>query len=174
MIDNGSNIILLLDYLGIMAPIVLLVISIILLQNKNIYFKTYIIGYGLNIILNAILKYAIKEPRPSKDMKILEIAIANQHRIGFNKYGMPSGHAQTCGYSLIYITMVLNNTFVTGLYLIITFISLYQRYKYFNHTILQLIVGLLTGMLFGYITYYAGNKYIKGNFKMRPDDFAPK
>jgi membrane-associated phospholipid phosphatase len=174
MIDIASNIILLLDYLGVMAPIVLLVISILLLQNKKYYFKAYIIGYGLNILLNSILKYAIKEPRPSKDMRIFEIAIANEKRIGFDKYGMPSGHAQTCGYSLVYITMVLNNSYITGLYLIITLISLYQRYKYFNHTILQLIIGLIVGMTFGYITYCAGNKYIKGNFKMRPDDFAPK
>ncbi len=168
------DITLLLDYFGLMAPLVLLVISTILLQNKVKYLQVYILGFILNNALNAILKYAIKEPRPSKDLRILEIAIANQKRIGFDNYGMPSGHAQNCGYNLVFITLVFNNSFITGLYLVITAICLYQRYKYFNHTILQLIIGLIIGLGFGYLAYYVGNKWLKGNLKMRPDDFAPK
>lgn len=165
---------LLLDYFGLVAPLVLLIISTFLLLNKIKYLQVYIIGFILNNILNAILKYAIREPRPIKDSRILEIAIYNQKRIGFDYYGMPSGHAQNCGYNLAYITLVLNNTFITGLYLIITYISLYQRYKYFNHTILQLIIGLIIGLGFGYLAYYVGNKWLKGDLKMRSDDFAPK
>ena len=165
---------LLLDYFGLVAPLVLLLISTFLLQNKIKYLQVYIVGFILNNILNAILKYAIKEPRPSKDSRILEIAISNQKRFGFDYYGMPSGHAQNCGYNLAFITLVFNNPFITGLYLVITAISLYQRYKYFNHTILQLIIGLIIGLIMGYLAYYVGNKWIKGNLKMRPDDFAPK
>jgi membrane-associated phospholipid phosphatase len=165
---------LLLDYFGLVAPLVLLLISTFLLQNKIKYLQVYIVGFILNNILNAILKYAIKEPRPSKDSRILEIAISNQKRFGFDHYGMPSGHAQNCGYNLAFITLVLNNPFITGLYLVITAISLYQRYKYFNHTILQLIIGLIIGLGFGYLAYYVGNKWLKGNLKMQPDDFAPK
>ena len=165
---------LLLDYFGLVAPLVLLLISTFLLQNKIKYLQVYIVGFILNNILNAILKYAIKEPRPSKDSRILEIAISNQKRFGFDHYGMPSGHAQNCGYNLAFITLVLNNPFITGLYLVITAISLYQRYKYFNHTILQLIIGLIIGLGVGYLAYYVGNKWLKGNLKMQPDDFAPK
>jgi membrane-associated phospholipid phosphatase len=168
------NITLLLDYFGLVAPLILLLISTFLLQNKVKYLQVYITGFILNNALNAILKYANKEPRPSKDMRILEIAISNQKRFGFDNYGMPSGHAQNCGYNLAFITLVLNNSFITGLYLVITGISLYQRYKYFNHTILQLIIGLIIGLGFGYLAYYVGNKWLKGNLKMRPDDFAPK
>jgi membrane-associated phospholipid phosphatase len=168
------NITLLLDYFGLVAPLVLLLISTFLLQNKVKYLQVYIVGFILNNILNAILKYAIKEPRPSKDTRILEIAISNQKRFGFDHYGMPSGHAQNCGFSLAFITLVLNNPFITGLYLVITSISLYQRYKYFNHTILQLIIGLIVGLIMGYLAYYVGNKWLKGNLKMQPDDFAPK
>jgi hypothetical protein len=87
---------------------------------------------------------------------------------------MPSGHAQSCGFNLAFITLVLNNSFITGLYLVISFISLYQRYKYSNHTILQLIVGFLLGLGFGYMIYHVGNKWIKGNLIMKFDDFAPK
>lgn len=173
MIDN-FNLTYFLDYVGMMAPIILFIISIFLLQNKMKYLQVYIIGSILNNILNAILKYAIKEPRPSRDSRILKIAIANEKRVSFDKYGMPSGHAQNCGFNLAFITLVLNNSFITGLYLVVSFISLHQRYKYSNHTILQLIVGFLIGLIFGYMIYHIGNKWIKGNLIMKFDDFAPK
>jgi membrane-associated phospholipid phosphatase len=171
---ENFNITYLIDYLGMTAPLVLFIISVFLLQNKIKYLLVYIAGSILNNILNAILKYAIKEPRPSKDSRILTIAIANENRISFDKYGMPSGHAQNCGFNLAFITLVLNNSFITGLYLVISFISLYQRYKYSNHTILQLIIGFILGLGFGYMIYHVGNKWIKGNLTMKFDDFAPK
>jgi membrane-associated phospholipid phosphatase len=172
MLDDNS-IVLFFDYLGIYAPIILFFISILLLQNKTKYLQIYTFGFIFNIILNSILKYAIKEPRPSKSSRILEIGIPNTH-FGFDNYGMPSGHAQTCGYSLAFITLVLNNPLITGLYLVFTFISLFQRFKYNNHTILQLIVGLAVGLGFGYLMYHVGNKWIKGDLKMKLDDNAPK
>ena len=169
-----NNIILFFDYLGLMAPIFLFIVSMILLQNKMKYLLIYIFGTILNNVLNAILKYVIKEPRPTKESRILEIAIANHKRVSFDKYGMPSAHAQNCGFNLAFITLVLNNSFITGLYLVISFISMYQRFKYLNHTILQLIVGFITGLGFGYMVYNVGNKWIKGNLTMKFDDFAPK
>jgi membrane-associated phospholipid phosphatase len=166
--------ILFIDYIGLYAPIILVFISIFVLQNKTKYLQIYIIGLILNNILNAVLKYAIKEPRPSIDSRILEMAIANGKRFGYDVYGMPSGHAQTCAYNLAFITLVLNNSFITGLYLVITSISMYQRHKYFNHTILQLIIGFCVGLIFGYLSYYVGNKWLKGNLTPKLDDFAPK
>jgi membrane-associated phospholipid phosphatase len=173
MTDNFS-IAYFIDYWGMMAPAVLFIISIFLLQNKMKYLLVYIIGTILNNILNAILKYAIKEPRPTKESRILEIAISNYKRVSFDKYGMPSAHAQNCGFNLAFITLVLNNSFITGLYLVISFISLYQRYKYSKHTILQLIIGFIIGIGFGYMIYHVVNKWIKGNLTMKFDDFAPK
>ena len=173
MIDN-LNITLMLDYFGVVAPAVLFVVSIFLLQNKIKYLQVYIAGFILNLALNAILKYTIKEPRPTQNENILKIAVANNNRISFDKYGMPSGHAQTCGYSLAFITLVLNNPLITGLYLVATYISVSQRYRHLNHTLLQIIVGLVIGIGFGYLSYYVGNKWIKGNLRMKLDDYAPK
>ena len=166
--------VLFIDYIGLYAPIILIIISIFVLQNKTKYLQVYVIGVILNSILNVILKYAIKEPRPSKDSRILEMAIANGKRFDYDVYGMPSGHAQNCAYNLAFVTLVLNNSFITGLYLVITAISMYQRYKYFNHTILQLIIGFGIGLLFGYLIYIVGNKWLKGNLTMKLDDYAPK
>jgi membrane-associated phospholipid phosphatase len=172
MTDNIN--ILFIDYIGLYAPLILIFVSIFILQNKTKYLQIYIIGLILNNVLNAVLKYAIKEPRPSIDSRILEMAIANGERFGYDRYGMPSGHAQNCAYNLAFVTLVLNNSFITGLYLVISAISMYQRHKYGNHTILQLIIGFCVGLIFGYLCYYAGNKWLKGDLTPKLDDFAPK
>ena len=86
---------------------------------------------------------------------------------------MPSGHAQNCAYCLAFINMVLNDPFITAIYIVFTFNTLFQRYLYNNHTILQLVVGTFIGLFVGYIIYTIANKNIMGNIKMKKDDNAP-
>ena len=106
-----------------------------------------------------------------------ELALKNGRRFVFKNgiphdiFGMPSGHAQHCGFSLAFITLVFNSPFKTTLYLIITLSSLMQRYLYNNHTVLQLIVGCIIGIFAGYITYLFGSKNITGNIKTKKDDY---
>ena len=164
---------LLRDYIGLYAPIILFILSLFLLRNMATYLRFFVSGFILNNILNIILKLFIKEPRPTQDQKAIEIGLVNGARIGFDKFGMPSGHGQNCGYCLAFITMTLNNPFITAIYSVITVISLFQRYLYNNHTILQLLVGILVGYSFGYLTYSIGHKYIMGNIKMKKDDNGP-
>ena len=161
------------DYIGMLAPAILFILSIFLLRNMKTYLRFFVFGFILNNILIVILKLAIKEPRPTEEQKAIEIGIVNGARISFDKFGMPSGHAQNCSFCLAFITMVLNNPYISGLYAIITFNSLFQRYLYNNHTILQLIVGTIVGTTFGYIMYTIANKNIMGNIKMKKDDDAP-
>jgi len=161
---------LLLDYIGLYAPIILFILSIFFLRNMYKYFYFFVVGFIFNNILNIVLKLLIKEPRPTTDQKAIEIGIVNGARIGFDKFGMPSGHAQNCGYCLVFIIMTLNDHFITTLYLSISTISLFQRYLYNNHTILQLIIGVIIGTFFAYLTYNIANKYIMGNIKMKKDD----
>ena len=164
---------LLRDYIGLFAPIILFFLSLFLLRNNKKYLYFFFYGFILNNILNIILKVAIKEPRPTAERKVIEIGIANEARISFDKFGMPSGHAQNCAYCLAFITMVLNDPFITAFYTVITFNTLFQRYLYNNHTILQLVVGTFIGLFVGYIIYTIANKNIMGNIKMKKDDYAP-
>lgn len=164
---------LLIDYIGLYAPIMLFFITLFLLRNMKKYLTFFVSGFILNNILNIILKLIIQEPRPSKDQKSIEIGVVNGARISFDKFGMPSGHAQNCGYCLIFILMTLNSPFITTLYAVITIISLCQRYLYNNHSILQLCIGIIVGSGFGYLTYLSANKYIVGNIKMKKDDYGP-
>ena len=152
---------LLRDYIGLYAPVILFFLTLLLLRNMRNYLQFFVIGFILNNILNIILKIAIKDARPNNEQKTIEIGVVNGARIGFDKFGMPSGHAQNCGYCSSFITLVLNDPFITTLYL------------YGNHSLLQLAVGLFIGIWFGYLTYLLGNKYIMGNIKMRKDDNAP-
>jgi len=162
---------LLRDTIGFFAPVILFMFSVLLLRHMSNYLLFYIAGTILNNILNIILKMIIKEPRPSKDQKFIEIGVTNGAIISFDKFGMPSGHAQNCGFSLAFITLVFNNPFITTIYLIISLISIMQRYIYNNHTVLQLIIGFIIGLIAGYITYLFGSKHIMGNIKTKKDDY---
>ena len=97
------------NYIGLYAPIILFILSILILRNKTIFLKFFVAGFILNTILNILLKLIIKEPRPLHDKKALEIGVVNGARIGFDKFGMPSGHAQICGFCLTFITLTLSN-----------------------------------------------------------------
>jgi len=149
------DLLLFLNYIGLYAPIILFILTIIILRNKTIFLQFFIAGFILNTILNIILKLSIKEPRPLHDKKTLEIGVVNGARISFDKFGMPSGHAQTCGFCLSFIILTLLNYpfWIILLYSLITLITLLQRYLNNNHSALQLLIGFFIGLLCGIFTY---------------------
>jgi membrane-associated phospholipid phosphatase len=161
------------DYIGLYAPIILFIFTIFLLRNMKTFLSVFVAGFLFNNLLNIVLKLLIKEPRPSKDQKAIEIGVVNGARIGFDKFGMPSGHAQNGGFCFTFITMVLNNPFVSTLFLIISVISLFQRYLYNNHTILQLGVGFIVGSIVALFAYRIANQYIVGSTQIKKDEYGP-
>ena len=60
------------DWIGISAPVILFIISLFLLRNVKKYLLFYVGGFGLNNLLNILLKILIKEPRPDDDTKFIE------------------------------------------------------------------------------------------------------
>ena len=171
--NNPFNMSTIFELIGFSAPGLMLMSSILLFRNKRKYLTYLIFGYVLCGILNALLKYIFKEPRPSNDWEILRIGITHNKRFSFDIYGMPSGHAQYCGFLLAFTAFVQNDPFITGIYAILTLICLYQRYLYENHSIKQVVVGLFVGLMFGYLLYFVATKNLIGNIKMRPDDDGP-
>ena len=156
-----------LDTIGTTAPYTLFIISVFLLRNLKYYLFFYILGFGLNNLLNIALKLLIKEPRPQDDTKFIELL---GNRVGHDKYGMPSGHAQNCFFSLVYITLALNQPTITLFYIGMSFICIIQRYEYKNHTLIQLFVGSIVGILFAYLIYFFSGKFILGKVNGRKDD----
>jgi len=161
------------DYIGYLGPVILLILSIFLLINKATLLSTYIFGLIISCIMNCILKYIIKEPRPSEDLSIYNASIAHGKRISFDKYGMPSGHATGAFYSTAFIFFALKDPTISFIYLIISINTMFQRVKYKNHTISQVIVGAFVGAITGYLAYLFATKKLVGLLKYKKDDNAP-
>lgn len=102
------------------------------LHKQLLYFLLIL---ALNMTVNIVLKYSIKEPRPVDK---------SQHGIGYD-YGMPSGHSQTATLLLLIIFSInapLNIRIVATLLVIIIYI---HRYVFQYHTIKQIIGGIVVG-----------------------------
>jgi len=172
MINILNNII---KDIGEYGPVILFFISLILLWSKESLFFYYVIGFFINLILNIFLKMVFQQPRPSVDIKLFE-SIKNNRKLNnknillFDMFGMPSGHTQTCFFSVIFIFLSLKKYNILFGYLLISTLTMYQRVKYNYHTILQVFFGAIIGCLLGYVIYYISQKNIKGCIKAKPDD----
>ena len=159
-----------LDWVGSSGPYLLNLISFFILANQPYFLFWYIVGIFGNFIINIILKPWIKDPRPKEDIKLFELGLTHGKRTSFDQYGMPSGHSQSVGFSCMYIFMVKKNYSILLLYSTISLLTLMQRFKYKNHTILQIIVGFLIGLSTGYMFYEAAKIYLKGKLNKKEDD----
>ena len=155
------------------VPIILITITTILLWKKETLLFYFILGATINIILNFILKGVFKEPRPTGNQQIIQLAINNGKRFGSQVYGMPSGHAQTAFYCAAFIFLSLNNWKITAFYMTMALFTCYQRYIYKEHTLWQLFVGSLVGIIMGYIAFNASKKQKMGILISKPEDDAP-
>lgn len=157
------------------GPIIVILCSILYLINKPTYLFFYTIGTIINIILNLTLKYIIKDNRPSvseKEKKIITLANKNDYFNSIDKYGMPSGHAQSLGFSIGFMYIFIKKSYLLWIYIIISCITLIQRYINNKHTILQLLIGYVIGMIIGLIFYKIGNHSNKGYLFKKKDDNA--
>ena len=66
---------------------------------------------------------------------------------------MPSGHAQSVSFSTIFIYLSLHNIYLTSIFIIISFIAIFQRVYLNFHTLEQVIVGILVGSFLSYLFY---------------------
>ena len=164
---------------GKSGPLVLFIYSLYLLWNKSNLLYYYIFGVFLNAILNLVLKGIIKEPRPSEDPKLFNIALKHSIRFKFvngyphDIFGMPSGHAQSAFFSTIFIYLALKDPKISFIYLLICLITMYQRVLFKSHTVLQVFAGALVGILFGGFIYLMARQKIMGKLRAKPDDDGP-
>ena len=169
------------DRIGQNGPIILIIYSVYLLWNKPNLFFYYTVGVFINAILNLIIKGIIQEPRPSEDLKTFELALKNGERFVFKDgiiphdiFGMPSGHSQSSLFSAIFIFLSLRKLNIFGFYLLISFIVMAQRVAFDYHTIRQVIVGAIVGMLYGYFMFHMAQNKIMGVIREKIDDYGPK
>ena len=125
------------DTLGYYGPHILDICSIIFLYIYHIQSVLWYVGGSLcNRIINSILKNCWRVRRQTQ--------IPFQNKIE-PSYAMPSGHAQSVFFSTIYIYFF--NSHLALIYAFVSIVTCYQRLKYKNHTVGQLFVGALLGLI---------------------------
>jgi membrane-associated phospholipid phosphatase len=136
------------DLLSDKGPIILLFFTIIILIIYNVKITfIFLVGYFLNIIINKLLKKYINDIRPLKETK---------------KNRMPSGHSQLIFYIIGFMFFVsyfkkiyipyLN--YILFIYLLFLINTIYDCIKYKYHTIDQLLIGGILGILLGYLIIF--------------------
>jgi len=167
---------MILDYIGYFGPQILFLTSIFLLRKKSTLLYIYLLASFINIIINYGLKGLICDPRPSEDIHLFNIELngskINGRRFGFDRFGMPSGHAQSSFFSLVFIYLAFKDIKITFVYLLISLITLYQRVKYKNHSIGQVIVGAFVGAIIASAFFKYSQHILKKELRVKIDDHA--
>ena len=109
----------------------------------------FLVWFAINSSTNKVLKQWIREPRPNNYQQIHDGGQYTRAEI----YGMPSGHSQTIFFVVMYVWMVLQNISLTLTGLFVAALTLYQRWADKKHTISQLAVGCVVGLLMGWASY---------------------
>ncbi len=167
-----------LDILGY-GPLYLVVLSWILLWEKNTLFFYYTVGLFLDAILNILLKGIFKQPRPSEDPQKFNLAITHGKRflykdgMPYDIFGMPSGHSQSVLYSTVFMFFALKDKKMIYIYCIISLLTMAQRIICKHHTLFQVIVGVGFGGIMGYIMFFLSGQKIIGKITEKLDDYGP-
>lgn len=165
------------NMIGGAAPWLLFLNTLIMLRNeKQVFFWYYVVGWVANLLLNILLKLFLKEPRPGGAVSAAAHRIALfQGRVilEYNQYGMPSGHAQVCAYSLAFVAVMFQRIWITFFYFLMMFLSMMQRVTMGHHTLWQVVVGAGVGTGIGYMVYEYARQYKRGRIFGRKEDGAP-
>lgn len=145
------------DIIGWLGPFIIMTISIYSLWNQR-YLYGYLFFYVFASFTNALLKNIFKQARPTNGRSIM-----NEEYSGVQQYGMPSYHAQSCMYSIVFLYLVKKSPYLLLIELFILAATLYQRWFYRRHTVEQLGVGIGVGSIIGYLGYFVTTQFLVTN-----------
>lgn len=149
-----------LDYVGYFGPIILIVAAIAFYMwhynEQRHRVRAILAKFGglliFSSLLNAVLKEMIAAPRPSGEIPLFGTPRERDF------YGMPSGHAQIVafltaffikhGNELAHVNPVWFAVMTIG-FVVISILTVIQRYAFRAHTLAQLVVGLVVGGIVG-------------------------
>ena len=149
--------------IGYYGPLILIGITAYVLLFRRKYLIAFFVGLAANQYINETLKTTIKQSRPSN---------SKEHFVGPHIYGMPSSHAQTAFYALVYLFLTTRTSTAFSLYslthaiywlslIAIALTTLYQRYADRCHTMEQLAAGSIAGSAIAYLTFHVTQNYIQ-------------
>jgi membrane-associated phospholipid phosphatase len=109
-----------------------------------LFFILFLLSGWLN---HEVLKKWIYSLRPSNPTLFLASEVIRK-----TNNGMPSGHAQQTAFALT-IAYLFTHQYL-GASILLFLLTLTQRLVYKNHTLSQLLVGGIVGLLLGYTSFY--------------------
>jgi membrane-associated phospholipid phosphatase len=144
------------DKIGFYGPWIAAICVIVALWKRPVFVVLYVIFFWLNQLLNPLLKMIFREDRPSNPVFFSQL----ERYKGAHFYGMPSGHAESVGFSFVFLWLLEGYRswwlYAVGMIMALTCI---QRWKYRRHTVEQLIAGLFFGGMFAGIVLYVFDDY---------------
>ena len=175
-----------LDTIGYHGPHIIFILTLSQIWRQTPYLLTFLGGFFVNKYMNELLKELFEQPRP----QAMDLAAAQSRDIVFqlrnymgyaephklyvsnaHVYGMPSGHAQSVGYALGFLyftkrkqlnTLPITSTLVI-VFLVEIFIcavTMYQRWESKAHTVAQITLGLLIGLVISGVVYTATHRFL--------------
>ena len=143
------------ELIGFLGPLLVACIAMYGLWGFNKYLLTYVCFFLVNMIVNKSIKLWVRQPRPMGGKSIL-----GEVYDGADEYGMPSAHAQSVLYSVVFLHLIKDDIawLLSGLG--IALLTIFQRWSYRRHTIAQLLVGALCGSIIAYIANWTANRWI--------------
>lgn len=137
----------------------IIIFTYFLYYQKFFWLWVYLLLYIFNYFIIGILQKSLRDPRPRDGKKFMKDEFHNSEA-----YGMPSGHSQTVFFSLVFFFMVTRSIPLLLIMLFIAMCTIFQRVLYRKHTILQVIVGAIIGIILGYSSYFLINNYKKNGY----------
>ena len=93
---------------------------------------------ALNLSANLLFKNTVRQPRPTGS-----VSVNRWDKYDEDQFGMPSSHAQMVGGMLAFV--LVHRLWSGPAALVLTALTIWQRYVYRKHTLAQLAVGALLG-----------------------------
>jgi membrane-associated phospholipid phosphatase len=172
---------LFLDKLGEYGPYVMIIMSAYILwtTQKQKALNYVFVGLCLNFMVNTMLKYLFKYPRPIDAVDMVAFnAKKNQftflESIKSDPFGFPSGHSQQSSYVTMVMFYILGAKPITLLYACYTVLIMSQRVLTSppKHYVYQVIAGAVTGAIVATGVYFAYKRNIIGAIAHKLDDWS--
>ena len=163
------------DMLGFYGPFLLILLTVIVLKNRTMYYNYYFIGYLVNMLTNEVLKLVLKQPRPNTDEALFRMMKHNrQQGLDPQQYGMPSGHAQSVAYSTSFLFFLTRKARDLQqwpwIFAIVSLWTIVQRVWKKEHSVAQVLVGAILGSAMGFLFFSFSEKKLMGSLEMKKDD----
>ena len=159
------------DRIGFLGPVIQCISALLLFRNTPVLGIYFIVGFLLNEVLNIVLKLIFKQPRPDEKNLSLFYMERNKNRlIDFNRFGMPSGHAQESLFTTTFVLLATKNVYIGLLLALLSLNTLFQRVIDKRHSVAQVIVGSVLGVVAAYLCFLSFERRKKRGSKVKKDD----